>query len=338
MTSTDYVLVDHNELLRFTTEALIAAGTNPEGAAEMAGQIVESDLAGHESHGVRRLAQYVDRAKFGVAKPNAKIIIDIDNGSTVRIDGQEGFGHIVMREATSILIERTKQYGVAAVAVRNCDFAGRFSHFGEQAAQAGIVALFFVNDSGSEKDVAPPGGTEGRIATNPFGAGIPRAGGPNIVVDMATSTLAMGRLSDARERDIEIENDWLTKSGHITTAGGVKGFALSVVSEALAGALTSAGTVNEVIPEARQGVFVIGVDIEKFRSLESFAAEVNSFATYLNETPVEAGSNPVQMPGEGSAKRITQRQQSGIPLHPVIWERMAKLASELAITPPSKLG
>ena len=313
MNSEKYVLIQQPELFRFTKEALMAAGTSAEGATEMATQIVESDLAGHESHGVRRLGEYVGRALSGVAKPNAQAKIDIDHGSIVRIDGQEGFGHIIVRQANNLLIERTKKYGIAAVAVRNCDFAGRFSHFGEQAAAAGIAAVYFVNDSGSAKDVAPPGGTEARIATNPFGAGIPRAGGPDIVVDMATSTLAMGRLSDAKERNIEIENGWLTNSGHITTAGGVKGFALAVVAEALAGALTSAGTVGYEVPEARQGVLAIGIDIEKFRPLDDFAADVNKFATYLSETPVEPGANKVMMPGEGSAKRMAQRKSDGIP-------------------------
>ena len=337
MDSAKYIKIDHQELLRFATSALEAVGTPPEGALEMASQIVESDLAGHESHGVRRLGEYIKRAKTGAANTKAKMVIDIDHGSVVRVDGQEGYGHIIVRQATDLLIERTKKFGIATVAIHNCDFAGRFFHFGEQTAKEGIVSLFFVNDSGSAKDVAPPGGTEARIATNPFGAGIPRQGGPDIVVDMAASTLAMGRLSDARERNIEIEQGWLTKSGHITPAGGVKGFALAVVAEALAGSLSSAGTVGYETPEERQGVLAIGIDIEKLRPLADFKADVNKFATYLSETPVEACASPVQMPGEGSMKRIAERKTSGIPLHPVIWQRLQALASELNIKAPTSL-
>ena len=88
------------------------------------------------------------------------------------------------------------------------------------------------------------------------------------------------------------------------------------------------------MPEQRQGVLAIGIDIEKLRPLDEFAADVNKFATYLSETPVEPGANKVMMPGEGSVKRMAERKTNGIPLHPFIWDKLQKLANDLNIEPP----
>ena len=114
--------------------------------------------------------------------------------------------------------------GLRGIAVYNSQFAGRISFFCEEAADAGVATLFFVNDSGSGHDVAPPGGTDGRISTNPIAAGVPRAKAPHLVLDIATSTVAMGRLSEWRDRGEVIPAEWVTPTGVLKPFGGFKGF------------------------------------------------------------------------------------------------------------------
>lgn len=327
-------VVDHQEMFRFISQVLQAVGTPEAGAIEMANQMVASDLAGHESHGIRRLREYAYRARDGFVDPAATPTLDSDSGSLVHVDGQRNYGHLVMPFVTDLLIERAREHGIAAVAVGNCDPAGRFADFCDHAANEGIAVFMFMNCSGGAIDVAPPGGAEARLATNPIAAGVPREGAPNLVMDMATSAVAKGRLSDAQERDTEIGNDWTNQSGALLPLGGVKGFALAVITEALAGSLTSAGTVGPEEVDARQGVLAIGIDIQKLRPLGEFKKDVAKFATHLKATPLESGAAEIRMPGESTALNTAKRLVSGISVHPVIWERMEELSKAFSVELP----
>lgn len=327
-------LVEPDELFRYISEVLKSVGTPDAWAAEMANQMVASDLAGHESHGIRRLREYAYRARDGFVNPAAIPTLENDSGSLVGVDGQTNYGHLVMSFATDLLIERARQHGIAAVTVRNCDPAGRFADFCDHAANEGIAVFMFMNVGGGAIDVAPPGGAEARIATNPIAAGVPREGAPNLVMDMATSAVAKGRLSDAQERGTEIDSDWLNQSGVLVSLGGVKGFALSVIAEALAGTLSSAGTVGPEVADARQGVLAIGIDIQKLRPLAEFKSDVAKFATHLKQTPLEAGAPEIRMPGESSVINTNIRRKSGITIHPVIWERLIELSDNFSVELP----
>jgi len=327
-------LVDQSELFRFISQVLEAVGTPSAGAAEMAKQLVASDLAGHESHGIRRLREYAYRARDGFVNPAATPTITLDTGSLVSVDGQANYGHLVMPFVTDLVIERARANGIAAVTVKNCDPAGRFADFCDHAANEGIAVFMFMNVGGGAIDVAPPGGAEARLATNPIAAGVPREGAPNLVMDMATSAVARGRLSDAQERGTEIGDDWLNQSGVLLPLGGVKGFALAVIAEALAGSLSSAGTVGPEKVDARQGVLAIGIDIQKLRPLAEFKKDVAKFATHLKETPLEPGAAEIRMPGESTATNTAVRLKSGITVHPVIWERVVELAEVFAVRLP----
>lgn len=334
MAKSDGTLVDHVELFRFISQVLQAVGTPVAGANEMANQMVASDLAGHESHGVRRLREYAYRARDGFVNPAATPTLEQDSGSLVSVNGQTNYGHLVMPFATDLLIERARQHGIAAVTVRNCDPAGRFADFCDHAANEGIAVFMYMNVGGGAIDVAPPGGAEARIATNPIAAGVPREGAPNLVMDMATSAVAKGRLSDAQERGTEIDSEWLNQSGVLVPLGGVKGFALSVIAEALAGTLSSAGTVGPEVADARQGVLAIGIDIEKLRPLAEFKSDVAKFASHLKQTPLEPGAPEIRMPGENTVINTKIRRESGITIHPVIWERLVELSENFSVKLP----
>jgi len=327
-------LVDQSELFRFISQVLEAVGTPSAGAAEMAKQLVASDLAGHESHGIRRLREYAYRARDGFVNPAATPTITLDTGSLVSVDGQANYGHLVMPFVTDLVIERARANGIAAVTVKNCDPAGRFADFCDHAANEGVAVFMFMNVGGGAIDVAPPGGAEARLATNPIAAGVPREGAPNLVMDMATSAVARGRLSDAQERGTEIGEGWLNQSGVLLPLGGVKGFALAVIAEALAGSLSSAGTVGPEKVDARQGVLAIGIDIQKLRPLVEFKKDVAKFATHLKETPLEPGAAEIRMPGESTAINTAARLKSGITIHPVIWERVIELAEVFEVRLP----
>lgn len=327
---------DADDLLRFTQEVLEAVGTPTADAREMATQIVSSELAGHESHGMRRLAEYIGRADSGHAQTASSPEVDLDLGSLVRLDGNGGWGHVVLSRATRLTVERAKSHGIAGVAVHNCEYAGRFADFCQEAADDGIAILVFVKTSGVAKDVAPPGGLEGRFSTNPIAMGIPRARKPHLVLDIATSTVALGRIAEWEDRGEAQPADWVNEHGVLQTFGGAKGFGLALVAEALGGVLTTAGTASSQPSPELQGVFMIGIDVERLRPLADFGAELDEFLDYVKDTPVASGTPPVAIPGERTAGTTRQRRAEGVPVQEFSWKQMSELAGRFGVTLPTR--
>ncbi len=321
-------------LARFATAILAAVGAPAENAAWVASCLVASDLAGHESHGMRRLVEYVQRSQSGEASATAVPEILEDHGSTAVVTGNHALGHVSMRYVTREVVARARLHGVSAVTLRRSDHVGRLADFCEMAAAEGVAMLCFVNDSGGEQDVAPPGGLEGRMSTNPIGIGIPRAASPHLVLDMATSVVARGRLSEAEDRGEPIPPEWVGPSGRLRHVGGVKGFGLALVTEALAGALTGAGVVSADPQASDQGVLAIGIDIARFRPLAQFTGEVESFLGYVKSVPVETGAAPVRAPAESGAAMAAKRRRAGVPVAAHTWDRLATLSAELGVPMP----
>lgn len=337
MLTTTLGRVASDDLVDFTTQVLRAIGLAPDDARAMARQIVGSELAGHESHGLRRLTEYVDRARSGDVNTDRNGVVVDDRGSTLTIDGQGAFGHLVMRTATAHAVDRARRYGVAAVAVRNSAYAGRLADFCEEAAARGVATLVFANSSGSAQVAAAPGAREARLSTNPIAAGIPRPTAPHLVIDMATTAVAMGRVSEWRDRGEPIPDDWVNEDGVLQFMGGVKGFGLALVAEALAGALSGAGTVSSSPAADGQGVLLLALDVERFRPLPDFTGEVERFAHYVKDVPLTPGSEPIRLPGERSARTAEERRASGIALQPFTWSALLQLAEDLHLRPPAMI-
>lgn len=332
------VLCDGEELRRFVRDVLLAVGTQAPDAEEMSAQIVRSELSGHESHGLRRLAEYVARAEEGVAIPSSKGRIDLDRGALLRVHGAGGFGHVVVSRAMRLAVDRAQRYGIAAVAVHGSEPAGRLADFCERAAGEGVATMVFVNDGGAGQVVTPPGGTEPRMSTNPIAFGFPRAQSPHLVLDMATSAVAMGRVSEWRDRGEPIPAEWATPDGVLRFLGGPKGFGLALIAEALGGALSTGGTVRDDPGDERQGVFIIAIDVRMLRPLGETVAEVERFLAYVRDVPLEAGAPPVRIPGESSALTFRRRAAAGTPVQPFTWRRLLALADHLGVRPPSPLS
>lgn len=320
-------------LTRFVAGVLGAIGTSAPDAQWMAELIVGAEVSGHECHGLRRLPEYVDRWRSGKADPAATARIDLDRGALVRMDGGHGFGHVTMRVATDLAVDRARAHGIAGVAVHRTDHAGRFADYCQRAAAAGVATLIFANDAGGGQSVAPPGATEARLSTNPIAAGVPRSTGPHLVLDMATSVVAAGRLSESTDRGEQIPAEWVTSTGVLKPVGGAKGFGMALIAEALAGSLTEAGTVRHDPADDDQGVFMVAIDVERLRPLQDFTSDVEAFIGYVRDVPLEPGAPGVHMPGEGDGDR-TRRLAAGIPVREFTAQRLRELADEFAVPLP----
>lgn len=325
-----------DELTRLATGILTATGMRPDDAAGMARIVVAADLAGHESCGLRQLPGYVEAVREGVVDPAGRPAVDHDRGALLRVDGGRAFGHVAYRFVTALVVERARRHGICGVAVRRTHYLGRVADFCDLAARDGILTLFLLNCAGGNQVVAPHGGLEPRLATNPLAAGVPRAtgpaaGGPHLVLDMATSVVALGALAEHRDRGLPDPQGWMTSAGALRPAGGAKGFGLALLAEALAGALSGAGTVGPDPAEGEQGGFVVGIDVAGLRPPEAFSADLERALDHVRDVPAEPGVGPVRIPGEASAATARRRAADGVPVQDHTWDRLLALAAELGV-------
>ena len=190
----------------FATEIFTHAGATESVARDVARHLVEANLKGHDSHGVGMIPAYVRNIRVGHLDANAHAEIVRDSGAVMLVDGKFGFGQIVGREATELAIERVKTTGLVCMGVRNAHHLGRIGAYGERCGRAGLVSVHFVNVVGHEPQVSPWGGRERRMTTNPFCCVVPRDGDEPIVLDMATSAIALGKVRVAHFKGTQVED------------------------------------------------------------------------------------------------------------------------------------
>ena len=187
------MIIEAERLKALLAAILEKAGAEPARALVCADHLVSANLKGHDSHGVGMAPSYVRWIAAGKLKPNARPQVVSDRGAVMVVDGGFGLGQPVARETIDITIARAKQLGVACVALRNACHIGRIGTYGEQCADAGLVSMHYVNVVGAGPAVAPFGGREPRMLTNPYCCAIPRQGGEHVVLDFATSAIAIGK-------------------------------------------------------------------------------------------------------------------------------------------------
>ena len=233
------------------------AGSDAAEARAVADHLIEANLMGHDSHGVIRVAPYIELLRSGKWAANRHVEIVTDAGAVVVVDGGEGLGQVIAKEAIELGTLRARAHGVAVVGVRNSGHMGRIGAWAEQAAAAGLVSLHFVNTTGFGIQVAPFGGSDRRLSVNPIALGVPRPGEEPLIHDMSTGTIAAGKIRVARNKGELLpegaiidgrgrptrdpEAFFADPPGALTTAAGHKGYGLALFVEVLAGALTGAG-------------------------------------------------------------------------------------------------
>src|SRR5688572_8052394 len=250
------------DALRRTISAIVSAGGSADAEADLvADHLVQANLAGHDSHGVGMIPTYVRHLKAGLVVPNTRAKTVKDDGPALMFDGGRGYGRPVAGEAMAAAITRCRQTGVVVMTLANAHHSGRVGAYGELASAVGLVSLHFVNVTDHRALVAPFRGTDARFVTNPVCIAIPGTDRqPPLLLDMATSAIAMGKVRVAKnERHLVPEGILIDAKGQPTrdpnvmygdpigalrTFGGHKGYALAVVTELLAGALSGGPTIQ----------------------------------------------------------------------------------------------
>ncbi len=336
--------------LRRAIEAIVAAGgSEPREAELVAENLVTANLTGHDSHGIGMIPRYVESLKEGGLQPNRHPVVKFDGGALVALDGQAGYGQVIGLEATDIAIERAREHGVCVMALANSHHLCRIGQWAEQAVAQGLVSLSFVNVI-SRSIVAPFGGSDARFGTNPCTIGVPLAGQPPFILDMATSGVAQGKvrvahnkgeklppgllLDDKGNATLEARFGVIEPYGALTTFGLHKGYGLAVVCELLGGALSGGGTWHTTDRSKKRvlnGMLSILIDPKKLGTADVFEREARAFIEWVKQSPPAPGMDRVRIAGDPERETRARRQKEGIAVDANTWQEIHAAGAKLGV-------
>jgi LDH2 family malate/lactate/ureidoglycolate dehydrogenase len=350
MTEPTGIRVEAQALTDFATDCYRALGVPDASARLLADTLVQADLWGHPSHGVMRLFWYGRRLETGAMRADVSLAADPAPPALGLIDGQDGIGQVVARAAMDQAIRAAKLHGIGAVAVRNSGHFGTAMYFTRMAAQAGCIGFLSTNASAA---MAPWGGREKRIGNNPFSWAAPAGRHPPMMVDMANTAVARGKLYVAKARGEPIPEGWaIDAEGRATTdpAAGIagtilpmaghKGYAITMAMEVLSGLLSGSAFAPDIVgpysPEGRSGAghFAMAVDIARLRPPEAFGADMERLIATLKGAPRAPGVAEIFFPGEVEARHETEARRTGLMLPPDVARDLAQGAARLGVEAP----
>ena len=346
-------VVSAEKLMEIAEGLLLAAGASQEEAKTIAKYNIGANLVGHDSHGIILIPTYIDRIKVGHIVPQAPWTITQETDTTTVVDGNWGFGYHVSDKAMRYTIEKAKKQNVAACTVFRQSHVGRLASYPLMAAAEGMIAMITADSGRSPKAVAPFGGAQARLGTNPICFAVPSNLEGPLVFDMATSAAAAGKINVATARGEQVPSGWLIdKDGKPSTdpkvlksggallplggAEGYKGTGLAAIVEIFSGLLTGLGFGVEPTGRHNDGCFMAVFKVSAFRDLNTFKQEVTDFANYLKATPPAEGFKEIFYPGEVEFRKEKERRANGVPVEDATWRKLKDLASSYGLT--SKLG
>jgi LDH2 family malate/lactate/ureidoglycolate dehydrogenase len=324
-------------------QILKALGAPDDLAQTVAGSLVGANLVGHDSHGVMQLPTYARWVREGKIQPAARPQIKVHEGATAQVDGEWGWGQVAARCATQTALELAAAFGVSAVTINHCNHIGRVGEYVETMAAAGVAGIVLCNTLAV---VAPYGGRERLLGTNPLAWGAP-GGSENepLVLDCATSGIAEGNLRLLRARGERAPGGLIVdragrasrepadfyEGGALLPFGGYKGYGLSFMIELLGGALS--GTAPSALPEYQlgNGTCILGIDIAAFVPLEQFKRQASALCEKIKSSAPAEGFREVLLPGEPEIAARRRRSAEGISIPDQTWSEIEALADALGV-------
>jgi len=341
-------------LTTFAQSLFEAARVPASDAGVVARSLVEANLCGHDSHGVMRVPQYIDFLRKGTYKPGVPLTPMSETPAVLAADANWGLGQVQAYRLLDKLVPKAKMLGVAAGTLRNCGHVGRLGEYAEFAAKEKMALFAAVNSHGSGRRVAPPGGIEGRISTNPICIGAPTSGDP-VVIDFGTSAAAEGKVRAQFQKKQPCPDGWLIDHtgapctdpavlyneprGNLVPFGGsqaYKGFGLGLLLDLLCGGLSGGSCSNPSLPLPGIGnaaVFIL-LNPSLFGGAEHFLKETDGLSAYVRSCPTTAGIAAITLPGDPELLSKACRLVEGIPVPDGTWELIEKTARELNVALP----
>jgi len=343
--------VSHPALQRFMTAAFEKAGLPPADASTVAGLMADADLQGSDGHGVTRLPNYVKRIRAGGVNRNPDIRVVEERPATALLDGDNAMGQLVMKQAAELAVRKARAAGVAWVGARLSNHAGPASLYARMALPHDMIGLYFA--VGNANHLPPWGGLDLLLSTNPIAVAVPAGEEGPIVLDMATTVAAYGKVKAKAQRGESMPVGWMidrqgrpltdpkrADEGFLLPIGDYKGYGLALIVGLLAGTLNGAAMGKDVIDFNRDaagvtntGQAIVAIDIGAFGDPRAFKAAVDTVIRDLRGSTRMPGVDRIWMPGEQSNARRAEYSHSGIPVAPALVGILRGLAAELGIPP-----
>ncbi|MGY3718067.1 Ldh family oxidoreductase [Sutcliffiella cohnii] len=339
-------VVTVDALADFCTKLFQAYGANYEKAKDFSESLVKTELRGIKSHGVVRIKNYIDRMKAGTITLNSSSKIIKETPTTALIDGNNGLGMVISKEAVRLARRKAEESGVGIVSVRNSNHFGAAGIWGEELAGNNMIGICATN---SEPIVSAPVGKTRALGSNPFSIAVPANKYPTVNLDISNGVMALGKIYEYRRLGKEFpEGSWLDKEGTPTTNphanevaefimrpfGMHKGFGITVMMEILT-AILADGAFGPEIPSVYRDIdkpnpishFFMAIKIECFRDLHDFTSKVDTLIEYLHSLPVQEEGKRVLYPGEIEAKVSEQNDKNGIILSEEVVKELLDMAN-----------
>jgi LDH2 family malate/lactate/ureidoglycolate dehydrogenase len=347
--SEDQVRVDHQALETYVTELFTLAGMNQPDAAFHAKALVDTNLWGVDSHGVLRVPAYIQRMRSGAVNPRPKMQIVRGSLGLEVLDGDDGPGFLVGRDAMLRAVELAEQYNVGAVGAIRSNHFGATAIYTRLAAERGMVGIAMTN---VVPNVVAPGGSKPVVGNNPLSIAIPTYGEFPFVLDISLSAVAGGKLLLASKKGEKIPLDWATDkkgrptddpdeafAGFLLPMGGYKGLGLAYALDILCGVLTGGAFLQSMkgmykYPDdpSLTGHFMIALNVEAILGREEMQARMAQFTQTIKSSPMWDDSREMLLPGEIEHRTSLARKRDGVPLPPNLYKELAALGRELGVS------
>lgn len=344
-----YVIISAKLLTRFCTVVLMKLGVPLEQATAIAGNLVAADLQGVASHGVVRLPIYVERLRAGVVNPRPNVRVACETATTAVVDGDNGMGQWVGIRAMQTAIGKGLSASCAFVSVRNSNHFGAAAYYSQMAVAHDMIGFSFT--IGGINHMPPWGGTEAILGNNPLSIALPAGEERPIVLDMACSVAARGKIIVAAKDGTPIPDDWATGpdglattdpvealKGFVLPVGGPKGYALTLMIGLLSTMLSGAAFGSEVtdmyqdLERAQNVGHLFGVlPIACFEPIAIYKSRVDKAIREIRGVPRASGVERIYLPGEREQILAEEQGRSGIPIKSSVWTELFEIGKSLGV-------
>jgi LDH2 family malate/lactate/ureidoglycolate dehydrogenase len=337
------------DLEAFIARAFEAVDVPAEHAKLIAELMTRADVNGSEGHGVFRLPQYIRRIRGGAVNVRPAIRVERETPAMALVDGDNGMGHLVMRFATELAIEKARKAGVAWVGAKWSNHAGPASLYAAMPLEHDMIGMYLA--VGSANHLPPWGGLDMLLSTNPLAVAVPAHDEPPIVLDMATTVAAYGKVKTKAQRGETMPVGWMmdrsgnpltdpkrANEGFLLPIGDYKGYGLALVIGLLAGTLNQAAMGRDVVDfnaddttPTNTGHAIVAISVEAFGDVQTFKRSVDALVRDLRGSQRLPGIERIWMPGEQSHAKRVERSQLGVPMPGPLLASLGELARELKI-------
>ncbi len=341
------------ELEAFIARAFEAVDVPAADAKTIAELMARADVNGSEGHGIFRLPQYIRRIKGGAVNVKPNIRVEREAPAMALVNGDNGMGHLVMKRAAEIAIEKAKTAGVAWVGAQWSNHAGPASLYAAMPMAHDMIGLYLA--VGSANHLPPWGGLDMLLSTNPLAVGVPAGDEAPIVLDMATTVAAYGKVKTKAQRGEQMPVGWMmdregkpltdpkrANEGFLLPIGDYKGYGLALIIGLLAGTLNRAAMGKDVVDfngddttPTNTGHAIVAISIEKFGEIAEFKQSVDALVRDLRASKRLPGVERIWLPGEQSHAKRADNSKNGVPMPDALLSSLSQLATDLKIAPLS---